>query len=443
MDTVYETIKKRKKFAFCIPTYNRSSMVEEFLDQFASLYEQLEIDICYFDSSEDDKTEAVVHKWMNKYQNIQYTRILSKVPANRKVMQIYKQYAQYQDYDYLWICGDSLRFSETILRKIISVLDSGYDMLVINGIDQGRIGTREYTDGNELFQDCAWYMTLFGAVIVNVPTMLCDVPWSYIEETYEIPERLNYSHIGLYFEIICNMKMFRAIHLAADHEISGSQLKPLSEWQQDAFRVLCEYWPSTVNALPDYYKDKWSAIYKLGYCSCLSLWHILNYRLANIYNIQVFFRYRMVLKGMTCLNSIQLLGIACLKPKLSYFIATNDLYGCVRECRKLYRLRRYCKKNTELYIYGAGKVAERYAAYFERRGIAFQGFLVTRRDGNMDIFQDHPVIPLCEFDRIHDNVGIIVGLGQQNIKNIEPVLIQRGLWSQSFHEYIIPVMLID
>ena len=78
--------------------------------------------------------------------------------------------------------GDSMRYSEKVLRHITALLDSGYDMMVINGIDEVGIASREYTDGNELFQDCAWHMTLFGAVIVNVHTILENAPWSYIEE---------------------------------------------------------------------------------------------------------------------------------------------------------------------------------------------------------------------------------------------------------------------
>ena len=143
------------ELAFCIPTYNRSTMVEEFLEQFASLFYQLGIDIFFYDSSEDNATELAAKKWKKVYENIDYIHTPSDWHANHKVMYIYEQYVKNHIYDYLWICGDSVRHSEKILKQIIALLDSDYDIIVINGIDKGRIGTREYADGNELFQDCA------------------------------------------------------------------------------------------------------------------------------------------------------------------------------------------------------------------------------------------------------------------------------------------------
>lgn len=58
--------------AFCIPTYNRNAIVEEFLEQFASIFYQLGIDIFFYDSSESNATELVVKKWKNIYENIDY-----------------------------------------------------------------------------------------------------------------------------------------------------------------------------------------------------------------------------------------------------------------------------------------------------------------------------------------------------------------------------------
>lgn len=430
------------KLAFCIPTYGRSLEVSEFLEQYALLFYESGIDICYYDSSEDSKTKVVVKQWMDLYDNIYYINIPSDWHANHKVMYIYKQYAQSQKYDYLWICGDSIRYSEKIVKQIMGVLDSEYDMIIINGIDRGRIGTRMYTDGNELFQDCAWHMTLFGAVVVNVHTVLKHVLWSYIQEKYEIPERINYSHIGLYFETICKLDKFTALYLAADGELQGSLLRKKAGWYQEAFKVLCEYWPSTIEALPEYYTDKWEAINKLGYYSCLMPWDFLNYWMGDIYNFRIFLKYRTILKGMSHLNSVQLWSLACLNPKRSYYIATNDLKGYIKEKQKVRSLQRFCKRNRNIYIYGAGLVAKRYSRYLESKGIHYQGFLVTQKE-NMEKFHNHPVIPFSEFVSSYDGAGIIIGLNHKNMKEVQPMLMEHGVWEHSFHEYIMPVMLTD
>lgn len=431
------------KLAFCVPTFNRSPMIAEFLEQFASLYHQMGIDILYYDSSEDDNTETLVKRWMALYKNIYYYRVPSHWHANSKVLYIYEQFVQSSKYDYLWVCGDSMRHSECILRKIIAIFDIGYDMIIINGIDGGRIGTREYIMGNELFQDCAWHMTLFGAVILNVHTMLPYVPWAYIKKTYEIPERINYSHIGLYFETICRMDKFRAYYFAADGEVWGSKLKGKAGWYQDTFQTLCEFWPSAIEALPGYYTDKWSAINKLGYLSCLALWNIVKYRKGNIYNIQIFLKYRKVLTGMTHLNAFQLWSLARLNLRFAYCIATGQVKGYMEGIERIYRLHRFCKKKQKIYIYGAGRIAERYADYLLRKGIDYQGFLVTTRENNPGEFLNHPVIPLNEFIPDGGRAGIIIGLGKKNMTEIQPILEEHGLWKTSFHKYIMPIMLED
>ncbi len=431
------------RLAFCIPTYNRSAIVGEFLEQFAFIFYQLGIDIVYYDSSEDNTTELVVKRWKNVYQNITYIHTPLDWHANYKVMYIYEQYSQNHMYDYLWVCGDSVRHSEKILKQVIALLDSDYDMIVINGTGRGGNGTRGYTDGNEFFQHCAWHMTLFGAVIVNVHTILENAPWSYIEEKYEIPKHINYSHIGLYFESIYRLDKFRAYHLAAGQEVWGSRLKRRAGWYQDAFQILCEYWPSTVNALPSYYTDKWTAINKLGYYSCLLPWSFLFFRSGHVYNIHTFFKYRKILIGMSRLNTFQLWSLSCLNPKVAYYLATNGLNSYVKDCQKIYRLHSYCKKSQKIFIYGAGGVAQRYAGYLDRKRIPYQGFLVTQEENNPKQLKNYPVIPLGEFKASYDEVGVIIGLNRKNMKDIQPMLMEHGIWEHSFHEYIEPIMLTD
>ncbi|WP_312503634.1 glycosyltransferase [Lacrimispora sp.] len=432
---------ERCQLAFCIPTYNRSIMIEEFLEQFSALFYELGIDIYYYDSSENEETRLVVEKWMLLYKNICYIRIPSTWHANKKVQCILEQYGVEQKYNYLWVCGDSVRFSELALRKILPLLDQKYDMIIVSGTEKGQLGTREYTDKNELFQNCAWHMTLFGAVILNVHTMLKEVPWMGLKEKYETSDRINYSHVGYYFEIICKLEKFRAYHLTVDRGIQTSRLKLAGGWYHDAFKVLCEYWPSTIDALPQCYMNKKDAINKLGYYSCLTPRRFLHYRRGNVYNINTLLRYRTALKDMSRLNIFQLWSLSCLNPKLAYYIAANDLKGYIKDTRKIHRLRGFCKKHHAIYIYGAGKIAELYGKYMQRKGIAFQGFLVTQKEKNPEILQDHPVIPLSDFEDLCEGTGIIIGLNQQNIKEVQPIIKELGLWKNTFHEYILPVIL--
>ena len=49
--------------ALCIPTSERSDMVEEFLVESSGYYLEAGMDIYFYDGSGDTKTEEIVHKF--------------------------------------------------------------------------------------------------------------------------------------------------------------------------------------------------------------------------------------------------------------------------------------------------------------------------------------------------------------------------------------------
>lgn len=431
-----------KKLALCIPTYNRTAIVAEFLEQYADFYYHSGIDLYYYDSSENADTESVVEEYAGKYNNIYYVRVPVTCHANKKVRSIFEKFGLDQKYDYLWVCGDAVRCSKQVVTRVLHTLDKEYDLIIVNGMDNEEIGTREYADANELFHDCAWYMTLFGAVILNVRSMLHELPWQQLIDKYEITQRINYSHVGFYFEILHKMPRFRAMHFSVGPGgLWNTALKQRSGWLSDVFLILCEYWPSAVNALPEYYTDKEKVIKKLGSMATLQPWNFIVYRRENVYNLKVFLRYRKVLEKMTELNQFQLWGLACLNPGFAFCLANHNVKGYFKERLKMYSLHRYCKKFDHLYIYGAGSIAARYAKYLHRKGILLCGFLVTQKKDNPVSFQNHPVLALDELGVVSDDVGIIIGMNEKNMEEIRPVLEKLGIWDQTYHECLLSVML--
>lgn len=429
------------KIAFCIVTYNRSIMVEEFLEQFSNLFYELEIDIYYYDSSDDQKSKIVVEKWMNQFRNIHYVQIPTTWHANKKVLYIIEKFGIDQTYDYLWVCGDSIRFSEITVRKVVRLLNQKFDLIIASHAGKEHPETREYTDKNKLFQNCAWYMTLFGAVILNVHTMINAVPWREIREKYEVPNHINYCHVGFYFEMINKLDKVRAIYLSIEQGVWISRFKTIGGWYHDALKVLCEYWPSTIEELPPCYTNKKDAINRLGYNSCLTPRSFLQYRSVNVYNIHTFLKYRKVLKDMSRLNYFQLWSLACLKPKLAYYIAIKDIKGYVSNQKRLYELNSFCKKYKDIYIFGAGSVAEQYGKYMIKKGIDFRGFLVTQKEGNPEELVSRPVIQISDYEETWNEKGIILGLNQQYLDQVELVLKKYDLWKNTFQEYILPFLL--
>lgn len=66
------------------------------------------VDLCIYDSSEGDATEAIVTKFVESgYTNIYYKRIDAKPHANEKVYKIYKD-MEHSEYRYIWMIRDRI-----------------------------------------------------------------------------------------------------------------------------------------------------------------------------------------------------------------------------------------------------------------------------------------------------------------------------------------------
>lgn len=59
----------------------------------------------------------------------------------------------------------------------------------------------------------------------------------------------------------------------------------------------------------------------------------------------------------------------------------------------------YMKDKSVLYMYGAGKRAERYLYYFEKKGIVIKGIIVSERTDNPKVFHGIPVISMDELEK--------------------------------------------
>lgn len=253
------------KIAVCIPAYNRSLVVKGFLDKCLMDYVDLGIEVYFYDSSTNDETKNVVGIWMEKVDGLYYIRIPLNLHANIKVFRIFRQLGLKKPYNFIWVCGDSLRFNRKALNYILENLTCEFDMIEVNANDAGKLGRKLYDNHNNYFKDCAWHFTLFGAVILNDKTMLADVDRDNYELIYSSKELINFSHVSFYFNQLALKEHFRALHLRLNSSFfEVSALKEKSGWYDDIFYVMCHGWAQTIKALPSCYKDKKEAILNHG-----------------------------------------------------------------------------------------------------------------------------------------------------------------------------------
>lgn len=405
---------KEVKLAVCIPTYNRPQVIQEFIEKIAPRYWRHGFDIYVYDSSEDERTECIVRAWINKCKKLHYVGVDSKIPSNLKVYNIFKKFGDSLDYDYLWICTDAISWSDCVLDSIEKFMQQGYDMILPNQRDVENIGNKEYTDENALFLDCAWHMTLYGATILKTSSMLTNVNWNELIERYMVPESINHSHVAFYFEKIKNLDNWRAIHLSFKNEdMTVSSLRKNSGWKKETFYVWCHCWPAMIHKLPDIYKNKNEVIKKNGINSLvLGYPNLKKLREENILNSEI---YRCYKKEWVYLTNVSRFTIWRLSITPRSLLHSRYYY---RDLRIKKRIVKFCNKFDKIYIYGAGKKADRYTKYLNELEIPFEAYMVSKITENGGTKEYHKVIPYNEKLMKDGKIGILFALNKKNAKEV-------------------------
>lgn len=418
---------KDARLAICIPTYNRSAMLEETLERSLEKYAQRGWDLYIYDSSIDDSTKIIVEKYVKEYPGLFYRYIDSSVHSNLKVYTILEHFGRSQEYEYIWVCTDSFTWSEKLLDTVKNNLDLNYDLLLVNYRDVERIGTKVFCDYNELFVNCAWHMTYYGATIYNVKTMLQEVPWEYLKARYCIPERINFSHVAFCFEKICTLPQFTAKHLSfhSDNLYVSPIKRYTSSWRNDAIYIYCVCWPSTIMALPECYHNKNLAIRKHGINSKMFLEsNLILFREDGIYTYDVYKKYKEKWKDLTNLSNLKLKIIALLPAKWVWMLQFNYFYKSKRAEKRIVK---FAAKYSHIYLYGCGRKVATYIQYLKKGNIYFNGFLVTSlQEGkttymNKDVKQFH-------MDILSDpDIGLILALGKKNAQEVMDMIKETGI----------------
>lgn len=424
---------KHVKIAVCIPTYNRSQIVEEFLVKCSADYVNFGIDIYIYDSSTDDKTENVVKSWLEQLSCLYYIRIPSYLHANMKVFKIFQQQGFRMLYDFIWVCGDSLRFSREALSLVLSSVTPDYDMIEVNGMDKEKLGIRVYDDLNDYFKDCAWQLTLFGAVLLNVKTMLTGVDWKDYELRYSSKEFINFSHVSFYFNKLASMTSFKALHLSLNPSLlSTSGLREKYGWYGETFYVICCGWVQTIKKLPSCYKDKREAMVKFGRYTVLNTMDLLKLREDGYFNKSIYKQYRGVWREVCDIPIIKLYMIASMPTLINRLMRKAWTYFKAFKCRV--HLKKFLKQYTEIIIYGAGRKAFRYGEYFNEKNISYNGYCVTESGDNVSELLGHPVYSLAEIQESLNNVGIILALNSVNAEEVIEILQSKGMKENVFYD---------
>ncbi len=404
-----------KEMAVCIPTYNRAIIVEELLERILQQYTEFGWDIYIYDSSENDDTEIVVEKYSH-FKNLFYNRIDSSVHSNLKVYQIFEEHGKTCAYKYVWVYADYLGWKSDILRMIQEALKKNYTFIVLNYSDIEKIGTTEYVDKAKLLRDCAWVMTLYGSTIVNTEVVLKDVDWKYMKKKYAVEDKINFSHVALYFERLSQLKSYTVKHISMDYSsLMVSPYKKESGWVKETFFVWGICWPSMVTALPECYNLYKSGAIRQVTKRRFTYANLVILRMKGILNYNVYKKYRSKWKELTEVSPLWIFLISIFPSK----------YACVFDFKSHYREKRiernilkFCRKYNKVYVYGCGKKAVNINEYINKSGKEIEAYLVTDKSVEKSFFCEKPVISYDKKLLEKEDIGIILALSKKNTEEV-------------------------
>lgn len=404
-------VKENKQhIAVCIPTIHRTAEIKDFLANCVEYYIKAGCDIYYFDSNEDDKTEKLIKQYSHD-DHVFYIRTAPNLELDAAVLIIF-EYIKEREYNYIWLCTDSIQYSKEALNIILQHTSKNYDMISVDFSTNQNSYFEEVTDPLNYFSRTAYISTLFGAVLINSETMLKKADWNYYQAKFSDPKVKAFACIHFYYHRILQLSSFcGAILSLGKNRFMNSRLKKDSIYVRDSIYTWCGQWSSIINDLPSAYDPyKIRAIRQIGSSFFPDADQFLRMRLDDIYSLENYLQYEDKWEDITSVPKEELLEIA-LRPKAD--IERQFRYSLESGTQKL---KRFCKNHSKVMILGAGSVGNAYGVYFNKCGIQFDAFCVLHRKDSLVELLDHPIYLLDDILENNNGVGFVLGMGRNDAK---------------------------
>lgn len=425
----------KTRIALCIPTKDRFRCIKELLSDFPRINNICPMDVYIYDSSEDDAVERYVDTYDKSY-NVYYKRVeeyrdedgniyKGTDQAALKLYDIYSEFSGSQKYDYVWVSGDGVRFSNNILKSV-SELKNYYDLvsIVINKINEYVYEKQKdviWNNAEKYIKYNTGMNTLFGGVLVNVRALEC-IDWEKVSKWYKDTKYLSFSYIRLYAEIAINSPKFKGISLFDEDGIKWSKYKLDIGWRNNYFDVFYECFINVVNSFPI------NKTYK-GY--------IKDYFYKN--NIMI---DKKILESMRLRGVYDLTQLEKWKEYIGYSVSYADAKNIAdmpideiaqKQTQIKKEFTEFMNSHEKVYIYGAGYYGLRYQAIVEYNGYKIDGFIVSQKVNNPNYIDGYKVVTYDDIKDNMDGAGIILGLNENNAAQVKSI-IKENVKSKDIYE---------
>lgn len=367
---------KKHKLAICIPTYNRSEIIEKVLAEELLASKDKSVDIYIYDSSENSETEQIVNKFLSQgFDNLVLRKVDSSVHANEKVFMIYEE-MEHSEYEYIWMIRDRSTINESTFQYVLSAIETNYPLYVAHVQNNDYASSLLY-DLDQFLIECAKVLTEFGAAIVSVKNFLKGTNWNFYKQKYLNPKNISFSHMGYYLTRSAELKNFVACKLLIPRNGIKHDMTYGRSWESNKIQIVFEGWGDIILSLPSVYKQKKSAIQTMT-LNLVGKYSLLYSRIKGNYGLFSFFRYRKWMK--------------LVKPELYRFYMLSAILP-IWAIKYLYLqdIIHPTKGNEELYIYGAGCLGRMCSDLLDGFNIKYDAYLVSAMEGNLAEINGHKV----------------------------------------------------
>lgn len=257
--------------AILIPTYNRSNVIKDTLLACLQRYKKFNFDVYIFDSSSDDKTQNIVEKLQQQYNNLFYIRLSEFIHLDCKWLDMIRGKYLTKNYDYYYPCGDANSLTTFTLERIMPYLEKKVDL--INLCDSKKINkTSIFTNADDFFNSENMNISQWGGAIYNKNTFfnLTEKQWNQAILKWFSLDKEYIGLNGFLLERLSFIKDLKIVEPSMDGAepyivLRRSRFKKESFWRCDAIKLLGVTYPKVYNNLPKCYSNIQLKLQKLLY----------------------------------------------------------------------------------------------------------------------------------------------------------------------------------
>lgn len=246
--------------AICIPTYGCAQAVEQVLNCSLNLYKEYDIDVYYFDSSEDDETKKIVEKYINLgYDNLYYNKVEEGCLLDYKIDLILEGKGINKKYDYIWPMKNRAYVDRETLIEIIKSAEKKNDVIVIGATQGNGLSTTVYSDPVEFYGAWGWLVTSLDIVIYRYESMIDGYNAA---EFRDLHKGSYYANWSIWFYLFCQLAKLKdpkIKFLYGDNIRKFDVSAGRSLWTKNILEIWVTYWIEANENLPDcynIYKDR-------------------------------------------------------------------------------------------------------------------------------------------------------------------------------------------